>query len=68
MTQAIDIDNKVSMTANEGQITMRSDLRFTACITHPIYQRKIVTMWGGQSRGIFLKCTRLTTVTSSIFI
>lgn len=53
-----------------GQITMRSDLRFTACITYPIYQRKdvTVTMWGS-SRGIFpiQKYTRLsTTVTSSI--
>jgi hypothetical protein len=41
MTRAIDIDIKMSMTADEGQITMRSDLRFTACITHPIYQRKM---------------------------
>ena len=54
-----------------GQITMRSDLRFTACITYPIYQRKdvTVTMWGS-SRGILpiQKYTRLsTTVTSSIF-
>lgn len=54
-----------------GQITMRSDLRFTACITYPIYQRK---MWpwrcGARAEASFHKIqkyTRLsTTVTSSI--
>ena len=49
MTQTIDIDIKVSMTADEGQITMRSDLRFTVCINPSDLSAKAkdMTKWGG---------------------